>query len=59
LGLAPAPVMRVNNRYRYRITFSGPEGKQMRQLIAHLVRSAQKDKENRGVTVFADLDPQD
>jgi len=59
LGPAPAPVMRVNNRYRYRITFSGPEGKQMRQLIAHLVRSAQKDKENRGVTVFADLDPQD
>ena len=59
LGPAPAPVMRVNNRYRYRIIFSGPDGKQMRALVAHLVRSAQKDKENRGVSVFADLDPQD
>ena len=59
LGPAPAPVARVNNRYRYRIILSGPDERSVRALVAHLVRAAQKDKENRGVSVFADLDPQD
>ena len=35
------------------------QGKLLRELVAHLVRAAQKDKENTGVSVFADLDPQD
>lgn len=59
LGPAPAPVARVNNRYRYRMTLAGPDNKEMRALVSHLVRAAQKDKENRGVSIFADLDPQD
>ena len=59
LGPASAPVAKVNNRYRYRVTLMAPDHKKIRTLVAHLVRSAQKDKENRGVSVFADLDPQD
>ena len=59
LGPAPAPIAKVNNRYRYRITLMAPDHKNMRALVAHVVRAAQKDKENRGVSVFADLDPQD
>lgn len=59
LGPAPAPVARVNNRYRYRVSLTGPDNRDMRTLVSHLVRSAQKDKENRGVSIFADLDPQD
>lgn len=59
LGPAPAPVVKVNNRYRYRITLIAPDHKKVRALVAHVVRAAQKDKENRGITVFADFDPQD
>ena len=57
LGPAPASVAKVNNRYRYRVTVVGKNSKQLRALLAHLVRSAQQDKENRGVSVFADVNP--
>ena len=59
LGPAPASVAKVNNRYRYRVTVSGKNCKELRALLAHLVRSAQQDKENRGVSVFADVNPLD
>ena len=59
LGPAPASVAKVNNRYRYRVTVSGKNSKELRALLAHLVRSAQQDKENRGVSVFADVNPLD
>ena len=59
LGPAPAAVTKVNNRYRYRVTVSGKNCKELRALLAHLVRSAQQDKENRGVSVFADMNPLD
>lgn len=59
LGPAPAAVARVNNRYRYRLTLSAPNTRPFRELIAHLLRAAQKDKENKGVSVFADMDPLD
>ena len=57
LGPAPAAVARVNNRYRYRLTLSGKMEKEARRAIAGLLRAAQQDKENRGVSVYADLDP--
>ncbi len=58
-GPAPATVAKVNDRYRYRLTLSAPNNKEIRALVAHLVRTAQNDKENRGVSVFADMDPMD
>ena len=57
LGPAPAAVARVNNRYRYRLTLSGKMEREARRAIAGLLRAAQQDKENRGVSVYADLDP--
>ena len=59
LGPAPAPVAKVNNRYRYRLTLSGKNDKTMRALVAHLLRCAQADKKNRGVAVHADINPLD
>ena len=59
LGPAPASVAKVNNRYRYRVTVGGKNCKELRALLAHLVRAAQQDKENRGVSVFADVNPLD
>lgn len=59
LGPAPAAVTKLNNRYRYRLTLSTTNTKEIRQLIAHQLRMAQTDKANRGVSVFADLNPLD
>lgn len=57
LGPAPAAVAKVNNRYRYRLTLTGQPGKEFRALIAYLLRAAHRDRENRGVSVYADADP--
>ena len=59
LGPAPAAVAKVNNRYRYRIVLSIENTKDIRQLIAHLLRKALSDKRNRNVSFFADFDPFD
>ena len=48
---------KVNNRYRYRLTLTGRNDRPTRELIAHLLRAAHRDRENRGVSVYADLDP--
>ncbi|MCL2408016.1 MAG: primosomal protein N' [Oscillospiraceae bacterium] len=56
LGPAPAPVPKVNNRYRYRLLISCENTKQVRDTIAHTIREFARDKQGRGVSVFADSD---
>lgn len=57
LGPVPAAVAKVNNRYRYRLTLMAQNTRPIRELVAHLVRCAQADKKNRGVSINADVDP--
>ena len=57
LGPAPAAVSRVNGRYRYRITLNTRNRREIRLLLAHLLRQAQGDRRNRGVSMFIDLNP--
>ena len=59
LGPAPAAVAKVNNRYRYRIVLNIENTREIRQLVAHLLRKALTDKQNKTVSFFADFDPQD
>lgn len=59
LGPAAASVVKVNNRYRYRLTVCCENKPAVRAMIAHLLRAAHEDKGNRGVTVYADLNPLD
>ena len=59
LGPAPANIVKINERYRYRLTLACPNTKRVRELVAELLRRAQADKENKGVSVFADVDPLD
>jgi primosomal protein N' (replication factor Y) len=59
LGPAPASVAKVNNRYRYRLTVNCANTKQIRGMVAHLIRVAQSDPNNRGVSIFADVNPLD
>ncbi|NCB62884.1 MAG: primosomal protein N' [Clostridia bacterium] len=58
-GPAPAAVAKVNNRYRYRLTLSCKNTKEIRALLSHLLCAAHGDRENRGVSVFVDVNPYD
>ena len=57
LGPAPAAVTKVNNRFRYHITITGSNTRALRRLIAHLLQAAHHDKNNKGITIFADVNP--
>ena len=55
LGPAPCPVPKINYNFRYRLTLRCKADKPLRELIAHLMRQFAQDKENRGVSLFADI----
>lgn len=57
LGPAPLPVVRVNNRYRYRVNISCTNEKEMRAFISRIVMECSCDKRFRGVSVYADANP--
>ena len=59
LGPAPAPVLKVNNRYRYRVLVKCRNGKEIRALLAQVLRAAQQDKANRGLSILMDVNPMD
>ena len=54
LGPAPAPVLKVNNRYRYRILLVGKNDKATRDQISWLLKEFAKDRANRGLNLFVD-----
>ena len=57
LGPAPAAVPTVNDRFRHRLTVWHKNDPLLRRLAAHLLRAASQDKENRGVSIYADFNP--
>ena len=59
LGPAPAPVVKVNNRYRYRIFWIGRNDHTTRELISYYIRAFHQKKENRGMNLFADCNGED
>ena len=54
LGPAPAPVLKVNNRYRYRVLLVGRNDKKTREEVAWLLRAFGADSANRGFHIFAE-----
>ncbi len=59
LGPAPLPVVRVNNRFRYRVTLYCTQAAPMRRIVSNIVMYCNTDKKFRDVSVFADVDPFD
>ena len=59
LGPAPAPVVKVNNRYRYRIFWVGRNDHTTRELISYYIRAFHQQKENRGLHIFADCNAEE
>ena len=54
LGPAPCPVVKVNNRFRYRVTVIGKNERTLRALIAAFMKEFTKRPENRGMHIFTD-----
>ena len=55
LGPAPCPVPKINYHFRYRLTLRCRLTRPLRLLLAHLLRQFSKDKLNRGVSAFIDV----
>ena len=54
LGPAPAPVVKVNNRYRYRCLLVNQNNKETREEIGGLLRAFAGNSANRGFNIFAE-----
>ncbi len=57
LGPAPAGVLRVNDRFRYRVMLSCEPSKEARMLIAAAIRQYSADKRYRNLVLYGDVDP--
>jgi len=55
LGPAPCSVPKINYNFRYQLTLRCRMTRQLRGLLAHLLREFSKDRLNRGVTAFIDV----
>ena len=55
LGPAPCPVPKINYHFRYRLTLQCAMAKNLRALLAHLLREFSKDNTNRNVSAFIDI----
>ena len=55
LGPAPASVARVNYSYRYQLTLVCRNSAPLRRLLAFLLAEFAKDKKNKGITAFLDI----
>ena len=59
LGPAPLPVVKVNNRYRYRINVCCRADSEMRKIISAILIKFNSDAKYKGVSIFADNNPSD
>ena len=55
LGPAPCPVPKVNYNFRFRLTLQCKMSRPLRLLLADLLRQFSRDRENRGVSAFVDV----
>ena len=54
LGPAPTPVLKVNNRFRYRCLLVGRNDKITRDIVSRMLKEFASRRENRGLSIFAD-----
>jgi len=59
LGPAPCTIPKINYHFRYQLTLRCRMTKNLRLLLAHLLREFSKDKANRGVNAFIDINGYD
>ena len=58
-GPTPPPVVKINNRFRYKVNINCINSREIRSLISRILVECSTDKRFKGVSVFADYDPLD
>lgn len=58
-GPTPPPVVKINNRFRYKVNINCINSREIRGLISQILVECSTDKRFKGVSVFADYDPLD
>ncbi len=59
LGPAPLAVVKVNNRYRYRINIDCRADAEIRKIVSAILIKCNSDGKYKGVSIFADNNPSD
>ena len=59
LGPAPAPILKVNGRYRYRTILVGRDDRATRERLGQLLRAFMADRAHRGLDLSIDCDGMD
>lgn len=59
MGPTPAAVVRVMNRYHYRLTLLTKNTKELRGVLSSLLIQFKKDRTNKNITVTVDVNPLD
>lgn len=57
LGPSPASIVKINDKYRYKIIIKFRNSKMFRQLMSETIIIFNKDKRFKGVSVFVDINP--
>jgi len=55
LGPTPLSVLKVNNRYRYKMMLCADNNRRTRDLISRLIRDFAKDSKNKGMSIIPDI----
>lgn len=59
LGPAPLSVVKVNNRYRYRVSISCKINSEIRSIVSAILIKFNSSGKYKGVSIFADYNPSD
>ena len=59
IGPAPAPVAKVNNRYRYHVYLTARNNKTVRGFIEYYIKAFSLSSENRGLNIFVNCNATD
>ena len=55
LGPAPCAVMKVNNRYRFRLTLCCKNNKPLRLMLSREMKAFASDRQNKDVSIYIDI----
>lgn len=59
LGPTPAAIVKINNKYRYKIIVSTDNNKNFRDLVSRILRDFLKDRNNKNSSIILDINSTD
>lgn len=57
LGVSPAAIIKINNKYRYKILIKFKNNKTFREMLSNLIISFSKQAKYKDITPFVDINP--